>query len=368
MSTLLAVDQVGLKSLDILPASKNPLSSGMHTGELHGVKSHPDLGDLHHFSAPSGELGRLLKPVLWIWGGSKHSGVACMALSSLAYSVMGLAVKLLAGAKIPSSETVLVRCAIIALLSGYGLQKQKHPLLGSPGVRHLVLARAIIGFFALSAFFYSIQALPLRDATVLNFTMPVMTAMMAAVFLGEAWGSREVAGTICSLVGVLLVTQPDILFGKPKLLQGANERKGSEETLGVFMAIGGSALGAASYIVLRVVGKTGEPPLVCVFAFAAFSAPMAAVGMLFQPFAVPSAWEWFELVVVGLSAFAAQVLLNRGLQLEKASKATAIQYVKILVTYLFGVIFLHEVPSFLGVVGACLIAASAAFVTLGAGH
>lgn len=73
----------------------------MHTTDLHGVKSHPDLRELHHFSAPSGALGRFLKPVLWIWGGSKHSGVACMALSSLAYSVMGLAVKLLAGPLTP---------------------------------------------------------------------------------------------------------------------------------------------------------------------------------------------------------------------------------------------------------------------------
>lgn len=40
----------------------------------------------------------------------------------------------------------------------------------------------------------SIQLLPLRDATVLNFTMPIFTAILAAVLLGENWGVREAAG------------------------------------------------------------------------------------------------------------------------------------------------------------------------------
>lgn len=40
----------------------------------------------------------------------------------------------------------------------------------------------------------SIQLLPLRDATVLNFTMPIFTAILAAVLLREKWGIREAAG------------------------------------------------------------------------------------------------------------------------------------------------------------------------------
>lgn len=37
------------------------------------------------------------KNTWWIWGGSKYSGVLCMVISSVAYSFMGLFVKLLSG-------------------------------------------------------------------------------------------------------------------------------------------------------------------------------------------------------------------------------------------------------------------------------
>jgi hypothetical protein len=96
----------------MVTSKHSPSQQGVHSTLPHGIKSHPDLGELHHFNPPLGVLGRLLKPVLWIWGGSKHSGVACMALSSLAYSIMGLVVKLLAGKLLKHSwalSTVLLR-------------------------------------------------------------------------------------------------------------------------------------------------------------------------------------------------------------------------------------------------------------------
>lgn len=93
----------------------------------------------------------------WVWGGSRYSGLVCMVISSVAYSFMGLFVKLLSVSGVPSSETVMCRCTVVAILAGAGLKRMRHPLLGSPKVRQLVLARAIVGYFALSTYFYSVQ-------------------------------------------------------------------------------------------------------------------------------------------------------------------------------------------------------------------
>eukprot|EP00897_Mesotaenium_endlicherianum_P007497 jgi/Mesen1/6776/ME000348S06046 len=283
----------------------------------------------------------------YIWGGSKYSGMMCMVLSSLAYSFMGLFVKLLSVRGMPALQTVLARCVVIALFAGLQLRQMGHPLLGSTRVRHLVVARALVGFIALSTFFYSIQLLPLRDATVLNFTTPVFTALLAAAILGEKWGSSEMAE------------------------QGRDTWRAQQhrnEVVGVAMAVIGAATGALSYILVRAVGKQGEPPLVCVFAFAALSAPLAGVGLLLSQSAkVPSVGEAAGLLAVGFSAYAAQVFLTRGLQLEKAARASSVQYVKVLGTYTLGVVFLHEVPSLVGGLGALLIAVSAAFLAYGSG-
>jgi hypothetical protein len=48
----------------------------------------------------------------------------------------------------------MFRCTVIAILAGAGLRKMGHPLLGTPKVRLLVMARAVIGYFALSTYFY----------------------------------------------------------------------------------------------------------------------------------------------------------------------------------------------------------------------
>lgn len=145
-------------------------------------------------------------------GPPRIAGVWCMGGSSLAYSLMGLFVKFLTVRGVPALEAVMVRCLVIAAISGAQLARMGHPLLGSPRVRHLVAARALLGFVALSAFFASIEMLPLRNATALIFTAPVMTALLAAGLLGERWGPGQMAGTVCSFAGVLLVAQPDLLF------------------------------------------------------------------------------------------------------------------------------------------------------------
>ncbi|KAG0568517.1 hypothetical protein M758_6G022500 [Ceratodon purpureus] len=298
------------------------------------------------------------KNTWWIWGGSKYSGVLCMVISSVAYSFMGLFVKLLSVSGVPSSETVLCRCAVVAILAGAGLKKMRHPLLGSPKVRRLVLARAIVGYFALSTYFYSIQLLPLRDATVLNFTMPIFTAILAALLLNERWGLPEAVGTFFGFLGVVLVSQPHFIFPGGETINSTNTTY-----VGIVAAILGSSLGALSYIIVRAVGRLGEPPLVCVFAFAAMSVPFSAVAMFFQGLKVPSPLEAAGLLMVGLTAFTAQVFLTRGLQLENAAKASALQYLKVICTYLLGVAFLGETPSLVSLLGALFIAGSAFSLT-----
>eukprot|EP00899_Mesostigma_viride_P015257 jgi/Mesvir1/23732/Mv18673-RA.1 len=300
-------------------------------------------------------------------GASPYAGVTLMALSSLSYSFMGLFVKILAVNDIPSFETVAIRSSVISLLAGGSLLRDGYPLLGQPQNRSLVMWRSVIGFFALSCFFYSIQALPLRDATVLNFTSPIFTAMLASVFLKEKWGAREMAGTFCGFMGVLLVTQPAMIFG-PGASDGAGAASTNNESydaFAIFMALMGALLGGLAYVIVRKAGTNGEDPLVIVFAFAFLSLPCSVVGMLMlQHFVMPTPLDILGLIGVGVTAFCAQVFLTRGLQLEKAGRATSIQYVKVLGTYLLGVTFLHEVPSLLGALGALLIASASLFIAM----
>ncbi|CAI5513036.1 unnamed protein product [Closterium sp. Naga37s-1] len=301
----------------------------------------------------------------WLWGGSPHAGLLCMLTSALLFSFMGLLVKLLSVHAIPSFETVFVRCAVIAALSALCLHRIGHPLLGAPTLRLLLLARAVLGFIALSAFFYSIQVLPLRDATLISFTLPVFTAIIASVFLDEKFTSREIAGSACCLLGVLMVTQPPIVFGGP-LTQQDDPSQRHESLVGVLVALLAALVGAVALCLVRSIGKAGEQPLAVVFVFAAFSCPASFICLLlFQGFVMPSASELVGMLLVGVTAFAAQVLLTRGLQLEKAGRASAMQYIKVVGTFFLGLLFLSERLSLKSAAGTVLICAATAFIAVG---
>lgn len=58
---------------------------------------------IRNLNSPQDGMGGIWMPMwcksayCWAWGGSRYSGVVCMLISSAAYSLMGLLVKLLAG-------------------------------------------------------------------------------------------------------------------------------------------------------------------------------------------------------------------------------------------------------------------------------
>src|SRR5690606_10596430 len=87
-------------------------------------------------------------------------GLRYMATGAFFFSVMSLLVKL-AGQGVPSQEIVLVRSLIMALLSYAALRQRRIRVLGTQ--RPLLVLRGLLGFGALSCFYYAIVHLPLAD-------------------------------------------------------------------------------------------------------------------------------------------------------------------------------------------------------------
>ncbi|XP_059077827.1 uncharacterized protein LOC131034649 isoform X2 [Cryptomeria japonica] len=267
--------------------------------------------------------------LLWAWGGSRHSGVICMAFSSFIYSIMGLLVENFAVTEVPSSETIFIRCAVILVAAFIWIRKTGQPLLGLPHVRGLLVARTIAGYLSLLGFFYSIQVLPLHDAIVLNFTTPFMAAILGRIILQEKWGVIEIGGTVCSFLGVFLIFYPvPLLQGQtPESKASTGLYKPGEQNYihAILITLLSAASGGANYCFIRAAAKASEQPMITVFAFAAFACPVAATCMFsFQKFVVPDIFAFIAMIIIALLAFVAEVLLARGLQLEKACRATSI--------------------------------------------
>lgn len=273
-------------------------------------------------------------------------GIRYMAVAAFFFSVMSLLVKV-AGQRLPAQEMVLARAVVGVLLSWYWLRARGISPWGNR--KGLLLVRGVIGFGGLSAFFFALTRLPLADATVIQYTNPVFTALLAAIFLAETMRARDVGLVLMSLAGVILMTRPGFLFG------GLEQRL---DPWAVAVALTGAILSAGAYVTVRELGKT-EDPVVIVFWFAmvatAGSIPFTAAQGL-----MPTTWEWIALVAIGVVTQLAQVSLTRGLKEERAGRAMAVAYMQIVFAAVWGALFFAELPDLWGVTGALLIVAGTA--------
>src|SRR5690349_3757319 len=60
-------------------------------------------------------------------------------------------------------------------------------------------------------FFLGVMAMPLADATAIQFTSPILTALLAPLVLGERTTRSTWAATLLAFAGVLVVLRPNVL-------------------------------------------------------------------------------------------------------------------------------------------------------------
>lgn len=266
-------------------------------------------------------------------------GVRYMLAAAFCFSVMSLLVKV-AGQRLPTMEVVFSR-SLVTLVITWGMLR-RWGVAPWGGERKLLVLRALFGFAAVSCFFYGVTHLPLAEVTVIQYTNPVFTALIAALALGERLRPVESGGVALSLAGVVLVARPGFLFGQATSL----------DPLAVTVAVAGAVLSASAYVTVRRLGRS-EHPLVIVFYFAL----VATVGSaLFLPGAPwPTAWEWATLAGVGLSAQGGQLFMTLGLREERAGRAMSVGYVQIVFAAVWGVLFFGEFPDAWGLAGTGLV-------------
>jgi drug/metabolite transporter (DMT)-like permease len=266
-------------------------------------------------------------------------GLRYMVAGAFFFSAMSLLVKV-AGQRLPSQQIVLARSLVMVVLAAVALRRLGVPLLGTR--RRLLVLRGLLGFGALSCFYFALVHLPLAEATVLQYTNPAFAAVFAIVALGETMRRREIASVVLSLAGVALVARPALLFGGTSAL----------DPVAVSVGLLGAILSAAAYVVVRMLGT--EHHLVVILYFAVISA-VGAVPVTVMTAVAPTAGEWLLLLGVGLTTHAGQVFMTRGLHLERAGRATAAGLVQIVFAAVWGLVIFSDVPGPLGVVGALLV-------------
>jgi len=308
------------------PEQRETADSVIATPELAGEVSPSEL------SGPAASQTTLVSP-----------GMRYMLAAALAFSVMSLMVRY-AGRWLPSQEMVVARAVFSLIVTSWFLIQHRISPWGHN--RKLLIARGIIGYAGLAAFYYALVHMPLAEATVIQYTNPIFAALLAAYFLGETMRRREILLVVLSIVGVLLIAKPSFLFG------GTTTLSPWVVAIGMVGAIGSGT----AYVLVRKLSET-EHVMVIVFYFS-MASTLCAIPMAIPGAVWPSPKGWLLLLGIAITTQVAQVCLTHGLKREKAGKATAIAYTQIVFAALWGALFFHEVPDAYTVAGTALIVGS----------
>lgn len=152
-------------------------------------------------------------------------------------------------------------------------------------------------------------------AVVVFFLGPAFTAILASIVLGEAFTLFDGICSVACMVGVVLVSKPQFLFGHDDQPDVPQDRDISEwqRLFAVLCALVGAMMSAIAYVTVRKIGR-GAHYMVHVVYFGLVSIVVAPIGMtVFQTPVMPHGWnEYGMLLLVGLSAFVGQCFLNQG--------------------------------------------------------
>lgn len=224
-----------------------------------------------------------------------------------------------------------VVCALLALSrQGFAQIRTAHP--------RLHLTRNIFHFAGQNLWFYGILVIPLSQIVALEFTSPIWVALLAPFFLGETLTRAKIVAALTGFAGVLVVAQPGL------------------QPVGLGHAAG---LAAAALFALNMIYTKrimAFDTVLCVMFWMTLLQGLFGLGFgLATGFVWPSAAVWPAVVIVGLTGLSAHYSITSALSHAPASLVAPMEFLRLPVISLVGVMVYAEALDPWVFVGAVLI-------------
>lgn len=265
-------------------------------------------------------------------------GVWYMALAVFFFSLMNLGVKLVQ--HLPTFELVFFR-SVVAGSMAYATLKIKG-IYPWGKRRDLLALRGLLGFMALSAYFYTVQHMPLATAATIQYLSPIFVAILSGMLLGERMKPIQWIWFALSFVGVVLIKGFDTRI----------------DTLALGLGIGSAAMSGLAYTLVRKLRNTDHPLVITLF-FPLVAIPLSGGAMAYD-FVLPQGWEWPILIGTGVFAQLGQLFMTWSLHHEQANIVGSMIYLGILFALPYGYFFFHETYDLKSLAGIILVMAGVA--------
>ena len=182
-----------------------------------------------------------------------------------------------------------------------------------------------------------IGALTLATVFAIEFTMPVWTAILAAIFLHERLTRPRLVQLVLGLAGVLIILRPGGGGFHPAALA----------------MILGSLCYASSFIFTKRLSST-DTALAILFWMSVIQAPIS-LALAFSQWVTPPAADVPWILGVGAGAFFAHYCMTRSMMLVDATVAVPIDFIRLPLIAVVGAVFYNEAFDPMVIVGAAVI-------------
>jgi len=268
-------------------------------------------------------LPAALRGALWMVG-------ALLSFSLMAVSVREL-LRAMGNFEILFLRSLVSFVLVLAVLPRFGL--------GALRTRHfgLHLVRNVLHFSGQYAWVYAIAMLPLATVFAIEFTMPVWTALLAIPILGERLNRGRTVMLVLGLAGILVILKPGFGVVHPAAL---------------VMLAGSFAYASTMIATKRLSGS--DSALAVVFYMSVVQLPLAFVPAL-PGWVAPALVDLPWILAIGAAGLSAHYCLTRAMRIADATLVVPIDFLRLPLIAVVGMLFYGEPLEFSIMLGAAMI-------------
>lgn len=286
-------------------------------------------------------------------GGNALRGIFLKIISVTVFVAMSALLKVTG--QLPAGQLVFFRSffAILPIvLMLYWQGELRGALRTASPASHI--ARGLVGVGSMGFGFFALTRLPLPEAITLNYAQPLLIVVFSAIFLGEATRLYRWSAVAVGLVGVVIVSWPNLtLFSG----QAAVE---SGQTAGVIAAFLAAAMSAVAMLLVRHLVHTERTATIVLW----FSLTASVAGFATLPFG----WEWLAwwqvaaLVGAGICGGIGQILMTEAYRYAEASTVAPFEYTSLILGIIAGYFVFGDLPTVYTLVGGAIVIAAGIFI------
>lgn len=262
-----------------------------------------------------------------------------MALGILAYTMFSVHDALVKSVihALPVVQILFVRSLVVTLIClAIGKRQLVVDLVRSTN-KPMLLLRAVLTLAAWCMYYSAGRELKLAEMTTLYYFAPVLTIILAVIFLKERLTLARAGASAIGFFGVVIACNPaGLTIGVPAL-----------------MVLGAAFFWSVAMILMRTISKS-ESSMVLIFSLNLFYTLVMGIASI--PFwTAMDPLQLLIIVAVGVVGGGAQYILVEAARLVPASVLGTVEYFALVWSFVFGFLFWGEQPAGVVFVGAALV-------------